>query len=211
MQVHQSKQIHCSKLSCSRQCSREILSTIWSNQSCLILVVGVLYVLGKPVLRPVDLLTSNWNLEVIQDDPELLVLHLVVHTVVLGHSTVPLLLILEVVPHSLLEDGQVVCIFRMLRHSQDLGKQNIMLLIKPVVISRKTLIPYIGLRHFMLQMSLVAKVCVLEVLSKPILSPLDLYIINRCMHLGKAFAKLDMLLLVFLAVLPGPALGLLQG
>merc|ERR1719508_387993 len=104
MQVHQSKQIHCSKLSCSRQCSREVLSTIWSNQSCLILVVGVLYVLGKPVLRPVDLLTSNWNLEVIQDDPELVVLHLVVHAVVLGHSTVPLLLILEVVPHSLLQD-----------------------------------------------------------------------------------------------------------
>ena len=97
-------------------------------------MVGVLYVLGKPVLRPVDLLTSNWNLEVIQDDPELVVLHLVVHTVVLGHSTVPLLLILEVVPHSLLEDGQVVCIFRMLRHSKNLGKQNIVLLIKPVVL-----------------------------------------------------------------------------
>ena len=121
-------------LSCSRQWSREILPRIWSNESCLVPVVSVLNVLGKPVLGPIDLLTTHRNMEVIQDDPELVVLHLVVNTVVPGHRAVPLLLILEVVPHSLLEFGQVVCILRVLRHSKDLGKQNIMLLIKSVVL-----------------------------------------------------------------------------
>ena len=62
----------------------------------------------------------------------------------------------------------------------------------------------------MLQMSLVAKVCVLDVLSKPILSPLDLYIINWCVHFGKTFTKLYMLLLVFLAVVPGQVQGVTE-
>ena len=99
-------------------------------------MVGVLDVLGQPVLGPVDLLATHRNLEVIQDHPELVVLHLVVHAVVLRHSAVPLLFVLEVVPHSLLKDGQVVCILRVLRHSRDLGEQNIMLLIKSVVLER---------------------------------------------------------------------------
>ena len=85
-------------------------------------MVSVLDVLGQPVLGPVDLFTTNRNMEIIKDDPELVVLHLVVNTVVSRHSTVPLLLILEVLPHSLLEYSQVVSILRVLRHSKDLGK-----------------------------------------------------------------------------------------
>lgn len=61
-------------------------------------------------------------MEIIKDDPELVVLHFVVNTVVSRHSAVPLLLILEVVPHSLLEYSQVVSILRVLRHSKDLGE-----------------------------------------------------------------------------------------
>ena len=85
-------------------------------------MVSVLDVLGKPVLGPVDLFTINRNLDILKDDPELVVLHLVVNTVVSRHSTVPLLLILEVVPHSLLEDSQIISILRVLRHGKDLGK-----------------------------------------------------------------------------------------
>ena len=54
----------------------------------------------------------------------------------------------------------------------------------------------------MLQVSSVAKVSVLNVLCKPVLSPLHLFMINRCSHLSKAFAEEHMLLLVFLAVVP---------
>ena len=62
----------------------------------------------------------------------------------------------------------------------------------------------------MLQMSPVAKVCIFDVLSKPILSPLYLHMINWCVHLGKSFAELDMLLLVFLAVVPGQVQGVTE-
>merc|ERR1719452_342210 len=194
----------------SRQCSGKVVSGIGSNQSCFVLVVSVLDVLGQPVLGPVDLLTVDRNLEVFKDDPELVMLHLVVDTVVVGHSAVPLLLILEVIPHSLLQSGKVVSIFRLLGNSQDLGKENIMLPIKPGVISCKGSIPNIRLRHFMLQMSLVAKVSILNVLSKPILSPLNLCMINWGVHLSQTFAKLDVLLLVFLAVVPGQVQGITE-
>ena len=123
----------------SWQGSREVVSRIRSNESCLVSMVSVLDVLGQPVLGPVDLFTTNRDLEIIKDDPELVVLHLVVNTVVSRHSAVSLLLVLEVVPHSLLEYSQVVSILRVLRHSKDLGKENIMLLIKSGVLKRSTL------------------------------------------------------------------------
>merc|ERR1719452_169346 len=184
----------------SRQCSGKVVSGIWSNQSCFVLVISVLDVLGQPVLGPVDLLTTNRSLEIIKDDPELVMLHLVVDTVVMGYSAVSLLFILKVIPHSLLQSCKVVSIFRVLGNSQDLGKEDIVLTIKPGVISCKGSIPNIWLRHFMFQMSLVSKVSIFNMLRKPILSPLHLCIINWSVHLGQTFAKLDVLLLVFLAV-----------
>ena len=97
-------------------------------------MVSVLDVLGQPVLGPVDLFTINRNLDILKDDPELVVLHLVVNTVVPRNSAEPLLLILEVVPNSLLKCGQVVCILRLLRYSQNFGKKDIMLRIKSGVL-----------------------------------------------------------------------------
>ena len=55
----------------------------------------------------------------------------------------------------------------------------------------------------MLKMSSVAKVSVLNMLSKPILSPLHLLMVDWCMHLSKTFTEQDMFLLVFLAIVPG--------
>ena len=55
----------------------------------------------------------------------------------------------------------------------------------------------------MLQMASVAKVSVLYVLCKPILSPFHLVMVNWCTHLGKALTEENMLLLVLLAVVPG--------
>ena len=72
------------------------------------------------------------------------------------------------------------------------------------------LIPNIWLRYMMLKMAPVAKVSVLNVLSKPVLSPLHLFMINWCTHLGKAFTEQDMLLLVFLAVVPGQINGVTE-
>ena len=97
-------------------------------------MVSILDVLGQPVLGPINFLTTNRDLEIIQDDPELVMLHLVVHTVVLVHGAVSLLLILEVIPHSLLQCSQEVSIFWVLRYGKDLGKQHIMLLINSGVL-----------------------------------------------------------------------------
>ena len=44
-------------------------------------MVGVLDVLRQPVLGPVDGLTVDGGLHVIEDDPELIMLHLVIDTV----------------------------------------------------------------------------------------------------------------------------------
>ena len=100
----------------------------------LVTMVSVLDVLGQPILGPVDFLTTNSDLEIIQDYPELVMLHLVVHTVVLVQGAVSLLIVLDVIPHSLLECGQEVGIFWVLRYGKDLGKQHIMLLIKSSVL-----------------------------------------------------------------------------
>ena len=62
----------------------------------------------------------------------------------------------------------------------------------------------------MLKMSSVAKVSVLNVLSKPILSPLHLFMVDWCGHLGKAFTKQNMLFLVFLAIVPGQVNGVTE-
>ena len=65
-------------------------------------MISVLYVLCQPVLGPVDLFTTNRNVEIIKDHPELVVLHLVVNTVIPGNCTVLLPLILEVVKQNII-------------------------------------------------------------------------------------------------------------
>ena len=67
------------------------------------LVVRVLDVLCQPVLGPVDLLAVNRGLQVLQDHKELVVLHLVVHTVEVGYNTESVLLIVKMVLHLLLQ------------------------------------------------------------------------------------------------------------
>merc|ERR1719318_491038 len=201
MQVHFSKRVRMSFG--SWQSSGEVLPRIRSNESCLVSMVSVLDVLGQPVLGPVNLFTTNRNSEILKYDPELVVLHLVVNTVEPGNCTKSLLLILKVVPDSLLEYSEVVSILWILRDRKDLGKQNIMLLIKSGIISSKAFIPNIWLGYNMLKMSPVAKVSVLDMLNKPILSPLHFLMADWCSQLGKTFTEQNMLLLVFLAVVPG--------
>jgi len=154
-----------------------------SYQPLLVSMVGVLDVLCQPVLGPVDLLTVNRHLQILQDDPELVVLHLVVNTVVAWDSTEPLLLIIKVQPHVLLESIKVGSTVWVLGHFKDISKEDIVLLIQSFVISGKACIPNIWLRNIMLKMSPVTKVSVLNVLDKPILSPLQQGNINWGSHL----------------------------
>merc|ERR1719357_1840021 len=62
-------------------------------------------------------------------------------------------------------------------------------IIKAGVISCKGFIPNIRLGNWMLQMSLVAEISVLDVLSKPVLSPFDLLILDGSIHLNKTFTE----------------------
>merc|ERR1712126_658307 len=54
----------------------------------------------------------------------------------------------------------------------------------------------------MLKVPLVSKISVLDVLSKPVLSPLDLLIIDWSIHLDKSLTEQDVFLLMLLAIVP---------
>ena len=115
----------------------------------------VLDVLGKPVLGPVDLLTPNGHLLVLEHHPEAVVLHLVRHTGKVGDGTEPLLLILEMQVHVVLQDLELGGIVGVLRHGEDVGEEHVVLLVNPLVVGGKGLVPDIRLRHLVLQMTLV--------------------------------------------------------
>merc|ERR1712126_785007 len=128
-------------------------------------------------------------------------LHLVVNTGVALNSTVSLFLILEVIPHSLFQFCKLTSIFRV-RHSQNLAKENVVFIVKSGVISSKGFIPHIRLWYWMLKVPLVSKISVLDMLSKPVLSPLDLLIIDWSIHLDKSLTEQDVFLLMLLAIVP---------
>ena len=115
----------------------------------------VLDVLSQPVLGPVDLLTADGHLLVLKDNPELVVLHLVSHTGKVGDGTEALLLVLEVQVHVVLQVLQLGGIVRVLRDGEDVGKEDVVLLINPRVVRGKRLVPDIRLRHLMLEVALV--------------------------------------------------------
>ena len=77
-------------------------------------MVSILDMLGQPVLSPVDLLTVNWNLEILQDDPKLVVLHLVINTVVAWNRAESLLLVVKVFSHGVLQCVQFLSAIRCL-------------------------------------------------------------------------------------------------
>ena len=118
-------------------------------------MVSVFDVLSQPVLCPVDCFTVNRGLEIIQDDPELVVLHLVSHTGKVGDGTEALLLVLEVQVHVVLQVLQLGGIVRVLRDGEDVGKEDVVLLVDPRVVRGKRLVPDIRLRHLMLEVALV--------------------------------------------------------
>ena len=77
-----------------------------------------------------------------------------------------------------------------------------MLTVNTGVVSGKGLVPDIRLRHHMLQMSLVSKIGVLDVLHQPVLGPLELVDVHGGGHLVEPGAEDDVLFLVLLAVIP---------
>ena len=86
----------------------------------------------------------------------LVVLHLVLHAGKVGDGTEPLLLVLEMQVHVVLQDLQLVGIVGVLRHSEDVSKEYVVLLVDPRVVGGKGLVPDIRLRHLVLQVTLVA-------------------------------------------------------
>ena len=62
-------------------------------------MIRVLDVLGQPVLGPVDGLAVDGGLHVVQEHEELVVLHLVVHTVVVLDGAESLLLVVKMKLH----------------------------------------------------------------------------------------------------------------
>ena len=114
--------------------SGKVVSGVGPVESLLVLVVSVLDVLRQPVLGPVDGLTVDGGLHVVQEDKELVVLHLVIHTVEVLDSTESLLLIVKMKLHVGFESVQNLLIIRIERNIKDVGKKNIMLLIKSFVL-----------------------------------------------------------------------------
>jgi len=177
------------------------------EESSLVLMVSVLDVLSQPVLGPVDLLASNRDLLLFKDDKELVVLHLVLNTAVVGNLTELAFLIVKVFLQQSLQVFQDSGILRVLGDSKDLLEENIVFSINLRIVSGKGFIPNIRFRYWVSQLSSVSKVSVHDVLSKPVLSPFDFTQINWSIHLGKSFTEKDMLLLVVLAVVPGDFFG----
>ena len=166
-------------------------------------MVGVLDVLCQPVLGPVDGLTVDGCLHVIEDDEELVMLHLVINTVEKLNVAEPRLLKVEVELHVLPHDVEGLLALGMLRDGEDVGEEDVMLSINPGVICGKGGIPDIGLGNLVLKVPLVSKVCVLDMLHQPVLGPLEFLNVHRRGHLVEPGAEYDVLLLVLLAVVPG--------
>jgi len=181
-----------------------------SKEPLLVLVVSVLDVLCQPVLGPVDFFTSNWNLLLFKDDPELVMLHLVVNTVEVGNFTELSFFIDKVLLQKSLQVFKNGSIIRVLGNSKDLLEENIMLSINLRIVSGKGLIPDIWFRNRVSKFSSVAKVSVHDVLSKPVLGPFDFSIVNWSIHLGKSFTEENVLPLVVLAVIPVNVLGITE-
>ena len=98
-------------------------------------MIRVLDVLSEPVLCPVDLFTADGCLLILQYHPELVVFHQMVHTVVGGNFTEPLLFEVEVKPHVVLESLQKAFVSWVLGHSQDVCEEDVVFFVKSCIIS----------------------------------------------------------------------------
>ena len=125
-------------------------------QPCLVLVVRVLDVLRQPVLGPVDLFTTNRHLLVLKNDPESIMLHPVVYTVVALHSAEVALFIQKVLLHVVLQSLQQDWVIGVLGHMEDVLKEY----------------SDVGLRNLMFEVALITKVCVLDVLGSQLVPKL---------------------------------------
>ena len=161
----------------------EVVSSVGAIEPLLVLVVGVLNVLRQPVLGPVDRLTVDGGLHVVEDDKELVMLHLVVDTVEELNIAESGLLKVEVELHVLLHLVKTLLAIRVLGDLEDVGEEHVVLTVDTGVVSGEGGVPDVGLRHLVLQVSLVAKVGVLDVLHQPVLGPLELVDVDRGGHL----------------------------
>merc|ERR1719300_1258415 len=113
-------------------------------QPRLVLVVSVLDMLGQPVLSPVDLLTANRHLQVLEHHPELVVLCLVVDAVVVLNTAEPLLLKVKVLLHVVLQHLERCSVIRVLRNCEDVGEEHIVFLVEPAVVNLEGLVTDFG-------------------------------------------------------------------
>ena len=173
-------------------------------------MVSVLDVLRQPVLGPVDGLTVDGCLHVVEDDKELVMLHLVINTVEVLNVAESGLLIVKVELHVLLHLVKNFLALGVLRDLKDVGKEDVVLTVDSGIVSGEGLVPDVGLRYLMLQMSLVAEVSVLDVLHQPVLGPLELVDVYGGGNLVEPRAENDVLLLVLLAVVPGEVKGVTE-
>ena len=88
-------------------------------------MVSVLDVLCQPVLGPVNGLTVDGSSHVVQEDKELVVLHLVVNTVEVLHCTESSLFKVKMKFHVFFQFVQSSLAVRDLGHLKDVGKQDI--------------------------------------------------------------------------------------
>ena len=112
-------------LNFSWKSTSKVVTRIGSIKTSLVLMVSVLDVLSQPVLGPVDGLTVDGCSHVVQEDKELVVLHLVVNTVEVLHSTESSLLKVKMQLHVFLQFVQGSLTVRDLGDLKDVGEEDI--------------------------------------------------------------------------------------
>merc|ERR1719402_971692 len=141
--------------------------------------IGVLNMLGEPVLRPFDIFKYHWGVHAFKPNAELCVLVLMLWAVInwdIFVSTAELcLLVVEMLPADFLEMIHLLLIIKMVLHIQHSLKDDNMLLIQTGVVKFERIIPnvWLGSRVMGWQLVLVAEVCVLDVLGQPVRGPVD--------------------------------------
>merc|ERR1719508_471836 len=164
--------------------------------------IGVLDVLGEPVLGPFDVFKDHRGVHAFQPNAELCVLVLMLWAVInwdIFVSTAELcLLVVEMLPANFLEVIHLLLIIEMMLHIQHSLKDDNMLLIQTGVVKFERIVPNIWLRSGVMgwQLVLVAEVCVLDVLGQPVRGPVDILSRYGSGHPGQGSEENVVLLLM---------------
>merc|ERR1719508_264093 len=164
--------------------------------------IGVLDVLGEPVLGPFDVFKDHRGVHAFQPNAEFCVLVLMLWAVVDWNILISAaelgLLVIEMFPTNFLEMFHLFLIFEIVFYGQHSLKDDNMLLIQTWVVKFERIIPNIWLGSGVMgwQLVLVAKVCIPDMLGQPVCGPVDIFGRHGGGHPGESSEENVVLLLM---------------